>query len=135
MARLIFVRHGESRATIDRVIGGPRTCQGLTDLGRRQCEALARRWAAIRNARRVVTGALEIERANKAIGIKEEPDFFVYGGGTLYMLLPKSEAAKAWVSENLPADAQTLGRAIAIEHRYIGPILDGINDAGLVVEG
>lgn len=46
MARLIFVRHGESRATIDRVIGGPRTCQGLTDLGRRQCEALARRWAA-----------------------------------------------------------------------------------------
>lgn len=67
--------------------------------------------------------------------IPEAPDFHVYGGGTVYMLLPKSDEAKAWVSENLPSDALTLGRAIAIEHRYIGPILDGINDAGLVVEG
>lgn len=77
----------------------------------------------------------EIGRANKAIGIPAEPDFIVYGGGTLYMLLPKSEAARKWVREHLPDDALTLGRAIAIEHRYISAILDGIGDAGLVVEG
>ena len=64
-----------------------------------------------------------------------QPDFRVFGGGSLYMLLPKSEAAKDWAREHLPEDALTLGRAIAIEHRYINPILDGINDAGLVVEG
>lgn len=46
MARLVFVRHGESRATIDRIIGGPRTCSGLTELGRKQSDALAARWAA-----------------------------------------------------------------------------------------
>ena len=31
---LVLIRHGESRTTVDRVIGGPRTCSGLSDLGR-----------------------------------------------------------------------------------------------------
>lgn len=34
--RIVLVRHGESNATVDRVVGGPRTCSGLSDLGRRQ---------------------------------------------------------------------------------------------------
>jgi probable phosphoglycerate mutase len=38
--RLFMIRHGESRVTVDRVIGGPRTCNGLSDLGRRQAERL-----------------------------------------------------------------------------------------------
>lgn len=43
--RLIFVRHGESVVTVDRVIGGERTCTGLTELGRAQAQALADRLA------------------------------------------------------------------------------------------
>ncbi len=38
--RLILVRHGESNATVNRVIGGPRTCSGLSDHGRDQAEML-----------------------------------------------------------------------------------------------
>lgn len=38
--RLVLVRHGESRATVGRFIGGPRTCTGLTDFGREQAMAL-----------------------------------------------------------------------------------------------
>lgn len=45
-ARIVLVRHGQSRATVDGVVGGPRGCQGLTDLGRRQAEALGRRLVA-----------------------------------------------------------------------------------------
>jgi broad specificity phosphatase PhoE len=41
-----LIRHGESQATVDRVIGGPRSCQGLSVLGRRQAEALRDRLAA-----------------------------------------------------------------------------------------
>ena len=41
--RLVLVRHGESVATQQRYIGGYRSCRGLTDLGRRQAEALAQR--------------------------------------------------------------------------------------------
>ncbi|MEI8239358.1 MAG: histidine phosphatase family protein [Actinomycetota bacterium] len=46
MTRLILVRHGESNVTVARIIGGPRTCSGLSDLGRRQAEQLRDRWAA-----------------------------------------------------------------------------------------
>lgn len=38
--RLVLVRHGESRATVERFLGGPRTCTGLTDFGRQQAAAL-----------------------------------------------------------------------------------------------
>ena len=43
MTRLVLVRHGESIVTVDRRIGGVRTCTGLSPLGRKQAEALAAR--------------------------------------------------------------------------------------------
>lgn len=46
MTRIVLVRHGHSRATADQVVGGPRGCKGLTDLGRQQCDALRDRWLA-----------------------------------------------------------------------------------------
>jgi len=49
--RLVLVRHGESRAVVDRVVAGPLGCKGLSDLGRRQVEALV--------ARLVRTGELD----------------------------------------------------------------------------
>lgn len=38
--RIALIRHGESNVTVDRVIGGARTCTGLSELGRRQSERL-----------------------------------------------------------------------------------------------
>ena len=43
--RLVLVRHGESQVTVDKVVGGPKTCSGLSDHGRRQAEALRDRLA------------------------------------------------------------------------------------------
>ncbi len=43
LTRLVLIRHGESRATVERFFGGPRTCTGLTDHGRAQAEALKNR--------------------------------------------------------------------------------------------
>lgn len=40
----MFVRHGESAVTVNRVLGGPRTCSGLSSLGRQQAERLRDRW-------------------------------------------------------------------------------------------
>lgn len=45
MTRLVLVRHGESNTTVARVIGGHRTCSGLSDLGRQQAERLRDRWS------------------------------------------------------------------------------------------
>jgi hypothetical protein len=60
-------------------------------------------------------------------------DFQISGGGTLYLLHPMSESAKQWVDEHLPKDALTLGEAVAVEHRYISNIVDGILEDGLTV--
>ena len=40
---LVLIRHGESNVTVNRVIGGHRTCSGLSDLGRRQADRLRER--------------------------------------------------------------------------------------------
>ena len=42
---MLFVRHGESVHTVEGVVGGPRTCRGLTERGREQARRLAGRLA------------------------------------------------------------------------------------------
>ena len=65
---------------------------------------------------------------------KENPaDFLVTGGGTVYLLHPLTDAAREWVAEHLPEDAQRLGNGIAVEHRYIGDIVCGARNDGLSV--
>ena len=41
--RLTLVRHGEAQAYLDSVVAGEKGCRGLSDLGRRQAEALRAR--------------------------------------------------------------------------------------------
>jgi probable phosphoglycerate mutase len=43
---LVFVRHGQARCNADGLVGGPRTCTGLTDLGHVQVEQVAHRLSA-----------------------------------------------------------------------------------------
>ncbi len=43
--RVVLVRHGESEVTVRRIIGGPRSCSGLSELGVRQAERLRDRLA------------------------------------------------------------------------------------------
>lgn len=46
LARLLIVRHGESVAMAEGIVGGPNGCRGLTDRGRAQAAALRDRFAA-----------------------------------------------------------------------------------------
>jgi len=41
--RLILIRHGESNVTVERILGGEKSCTGLSDLGRDQASALRER--------------------------------------------------------------------------------------------
>lgn len=63
-------------------------------------------------------------------------DFQVYADGpmsTVYLLIPLSDAARAWVDEHLPEDRLTLGAGVAVEHRYIGDLVETIIGDGLTV--
>ena len=61
-------------------------------------------------------------------------DFFIQNEGSIFLLQPLSDAGKEWVKEHIGDDAQTLGDAVVIEHRYIGAIVDGVQADGLSVE-
>ncbi len=61
--RLVLIRHGESNVTVRRVIGGYRTCDGLSDLGRRQADRLRRRLAESGELRPDVLVASNFARA------------------------------------------------------------------------
>ncbi|MEI7548800.1 MAG: histidine phosphatase family protein [Actinomycetota bacterium] len=63
MTRIVLVRHGESNVTVDRVIGGPRTCSGLSPLGRVQAERLRDRWLAAPEFRADVLLSSQFPRA------------------------------------------------------------------------
>jgi 2,3-bisphosphoglycerate-dependent phosphoglycerate mutase len=46
VTRLVLIRHGESQVYVDGLVGGLATCNGLSDLGRRQAAALRDRLAS-----------------------------------------------------------------------------------------
>lgn len=60
-------------------------------------------------------------------------DFTLSGGGTIYLLRPVSAEAREWVDAHIPEDASWLGNAVAVEHRYVEDIVDGILNDGLTV--
>lgn len=61
-------------------------------------------------------------------------DFVCADHGSIVTLTPMTDAAKAWVAEHLPEDAQRFGRSVCIERRYWPDIYAGITEeAGLSV--
>ena len=58
-------------------------------------------------------------------------DALVSGHGSIYLVRPMSDAATAWIDENVQDDAQWLGPALAVEHRYILDLIDGMRASGL----
>jgi hypothetical protein len=63
------------------------------------------------------------------------PDFIVENHGSIFILTARTDAAKSWVEEFLPEDRQTWGPdGTAVESRYIGDIVAGIQNDGLEVE-
>jgi len=64
---------------------------------------------------------------------KQATDVLVENHGTIFMFRPQTEAAKAWVKENVQAE-QWLGNGFAVEPRYARDLAAGMLSAGLVVK-
>ncbi len=63
-------------------------------------------------------------------------DIEVKNEGTVVLLIPMSSEGKAWIDENLQLESwQWYGNAAAIEARYVDPIVQGMQDDGLEVQG
>lgn len=72
MTRVLLVRHGESNTTVARRIGGPRTCSGLTELGRQQAARLRDRWREAPEVSVDVMIASQYPRARETAAILAE---------------------------------------------------------------
>jgi isoleucyl-tRNA synthetase len=98
-----------------------------TDFGSYRDDALAKKWHTIRDIRRVVTGALELERAAKNIGSSLEASPLVYvSDKAIFATLFDVDLAEVCITSNAmvtndtpPADAFTLpdvrGVAVVVE--------------------
>ncbi len=63
-----------------------------------------------------------------------ELDFQASNHGTIYLLQPLSERAAAHLTpERVQDDAQWLGTALAVEHRYMIPLALDLQRAGFSV--
>ena len=62
-----------------------------------------------------------------------ETDFICENHGSIFLLRPISPAAFEWINSHLCSDRQVFANAVAIEARFVWPIILGIQDDGLVV--
>ena len=61
-------------------------------------------------------------------------DFRVTGGGTIYLVHPLNKHAAKHLKENVQEDAQWMGDALAVEHRYIVDLIIALRQHGYEVE-
>ena len=60
-------------------------------------------------------------------------DFSIYNHGSIVALVPRTQVAKDWCEDHIPEDAAWFGHGVAIEPRFIGYIVSGIQDDGLTI--
>lgn len=61
-------------------------------------------------------------------------DIRVQDEGTIVLLHPLTDRGREWINTQVQADAQYLGRALAVERRYVQDILEGMAAEGLEIE-
>jgi hypothetical protein len=61
-------------------------------------------------------------------------DFIVENHGSIFLVRPQNTAAADWLADNVQADAQYFGTALAVEHRYIQPLVEELLAIGFEVD-
>jgi hypothetical protein len=63
------------------------------------------------------------------------PDVLIENHGSIAMFTPMTPAAREWVDENLGIEPwQMMGESVACEPRCLDNLVEGMREAGLVVE-
>lgn len=66
--------------------------------------------------------------------LNSKVDFYFRNEISLIILIPESEKAKEWVTDNLPLENWQNENNIPIEPRYFPDIMEGIKADGLTVK-
>ena len=55
-------------------------------------------------------------------------DFDVYNGGSIILFHPLTKAAENWWTDNVDPECLMMGASYAVEARFAGDIMDGLNN-------
>lgn len=139
---LVMIRHGESIVTVNRVIGGFRTCTGLSELGRQQADRLRERLVATgevaadvlisSNFRRAIETAELIAPAFGALEIAFDPGFGEHDpgpeiDGMTFDTYVERFGSPDWTDAH--ADVFPGGETVAAFHSRVGEALARALDA------
>src|SRR5688500_12060276 len=142
MTRLIYVRHGESTSTVARVIGGYRTCGGLSPLGVEQAERLRDRWIAhpeftpdrilARHFTRADQTAQIIAKAFDGVGVETDERFGEHDPGPDCDGMAMSEFVATYGTESWEDDPFGVtfpgGETLALFHYRVGAAIRSLTD-------
>ncbi len=65
--------------------------------------------------------------------LRPQTDVAISGSGTIYLFHLLTETACDWMDWHVSEDRQMLGAALAVEHRYVADIVQGMRADGLSV--
>jgi hypothetical protein len=65
--------------------------------------------------------------------VLRDPDVLVSNEGSIFLFQPLTARANVWIAEYVQPDAQWLGEALVVEHRYAVELAAAMRDAGLVL--
>ena len=72
------------------------------------------------------------DRIIKSDSSPTKPDFIVENHGSIFLLSPQTDAARAWIDENITHEGfQPYWPVVVIEPHYIADIIAGIQNDGL----
>ena len=67
--------------------------------------------------------------------VTNPPDVLVCNEGTVFLFCPLTSRGKEWIYEYVQQDALWFGNALVVEHGFPWSLAQGMQDAGLVLEG
>ena len=71
--------------------------------------------------------------ANPAKAASPVKDFVVFGSGSVFLVRPRTNDASEHLRRVVGEEAQFLGNAVAVEHRYVGDFVAALVDDGYTV--
>lgn len=66
----------------------------------------------------------------QSISQNQKTDYEVSGSGSLFILTPLNAAAKENLEAGVGSEAQRWAGGIVVEHRYIGPLVQQLQEEG-----
>ena len=65
----------------------------------------------------------------------KRPDFTLDNEGSIFLLTPNNKRASSWITKNVQVESwQRFGKGVAVDQRYVDDLVNGIQEAGFVVE-